>query len=371
MKEFFLAAETRIRILPGAVKVAILAILFIFGTIIAGIYLDRMEVYKYMSTDLNPDIGLVKSWSQWDARNFQAITENSYRLDTPEKFPFFPLYPLLTYVVHKIFNISPPLAQLFISWTFLVAGAVILYHWLTLEIKQRKLKISPYFVLFLVAIFPTSFYFCAGYSESLFFFLTVGSIYTYRAERYITSGVLVALSSATRVHGCLLSIFYLLDFLSVKKRSFNYKKLVPIFMAPLGVLSYMLFLWINFGDPFLFVTAQKLYNRLGGNFVETIAASMEPRYAWYLPVISLGLYAVYKYLGKAWLVYCSVYILLPLASGRFDSLNRYVLPLVPMFLALGTFLQASPAWVRYTFIVMSTFLLAINLLFYVNNHWVA
>ena len=37
------------------------------------------------------------------------------------------------------------------------------------------------------------------------------------------------------------------------------------------------------------------------------------------------LYAVYRYLGRAWLGYALVFISLPIASGRFDSLNRYML----------------------------------------------
>lgn len=357
--------------LPGWIHAALLTIIFIAITVTTGIYLDRMEVYKYMSTDLNPKIGLIQSWAQWDTHHYQDITDHGYKIDSPEKMPFFPLYPLVTGVFKNMLNISTPLAQLLTSWIFLVLGVIVLYYWLKFEIKARKLRTSPYFVLFLMAIFPTSFFFCAGYTESLFLFLTVGSIYAYRKEKYILSGILIALSTATKVQGGVLAIFYLLDFLVTYKKSHNFKKIIPVIMSPIGIGSYMIFLWVNFNDPFFFVTAQTLYNRLGGDFIASFADSMEPRYLWYLPVIALGLTAVYKYLGKLWFIYCLSYVLLPLASGRFDSLNRYILPLAPMFLALGAFLDRVPVWAKYVFIVTSAFLLAINLLFYVNTYWVA
>jgi hypothetical protein len=92
---------------------------------------------------------------------------------------------------------------------------------------------------------------------------------------------------------------------------------------------------------------------------------------WFLPVLFIGLWATYKFLGKSWFFYSLIFILIPLASGRLDSLSRYMLTLVPLFLGLALWLESKPKLVTTFYIISSAFLLAWSILLFTNNYWVA
>ncbi|MFZ1258085.1 MAG: hypothetical protein WAQ25_01310 [Candidatus Saccharimonas sp.] len=306
-----------------------------------------------------------QAFLHYDINHYRNIVTEGY---TKNNVAFFPLFPLLASVLHGL-GIGAVMSLFLVSWTFCFIAATVLYKWLSYEIKLRRAKLSPWQLLALIALFPTSFFLAIAYNESLFITLTVGSLYAYRRGNYWIASVLIILSCATRVQGGALAIFFVADYFLSRQR--DHKKLIPVLLAPIGLLAYMWYLHLQFGNPFEFITAQHNWGRLSGNYIQNILSSIRPPYLWYIPVLLLGIWAVYKKLGLPWLAYIIVFFAIPLSSGRLDSLNRYMLACPVLFLGLTLWLKDQPKAWQILYLSSSIFLLAWNILLFFNDYWVA
>lgn len=346
---------------------------FIGAILISAIYADRQIVdYRVVKNDAKSlgidSISLERTFVRYDSDHYRNIVNYGY--DDPTRTAFFPLYPLSAYGLTMI-GIPAGLALQLISTLFTIASAYILYRWLNFEIRDHDFKISPWQVLLIIGLFPTSLYLTIGYSESLFIFLTTSSLYAYRTNRFWLAGVCIALATATRVQGGALAVFFLLDYLSRHSWRFKLdKRIISILVAPIGLGAYMFYLNFIYGNPFQFIEAQQAWGRLSGNIIENLVNSFTPPYLWYVPVLAIMLYATKRYLGWIWFWYCLLFILIPVLSGRIDSLNRYILALPPLFLALAVWLETKPVWLRGFYLISSSMLLMWNIVFFFNGYWV-
>jgi len=346
---------------------------FIAVTIAAAVYADALVVnYSFtlgQPAGIGAHVTVTQTLNQYDARHYIDIAEDGYH--AVDNAAFLPLYPLLVHMVAIATGLSVEWAALLVSWVALLGAGVVLMYWLRLEIKLHQIRnISPWLILGIIAIFPTAFYFALAYTESLFVLLTVGSLWLYRRGNYAGAGVLAALSAVTRYQGVVLAVFFLADYVFAARK--DWRKLIPFVCAGAGLLAYMAYLAMHYGSPFEFLLAEKQWQRLSGNVVLNLIRSFTPVYAWFVAVFGVGLWGVWRYLGKAYFVYSLVFILLPLSSGRFDSINRYMLSLAPLFLGLaivGT--KVAPKPMRLIYIVSSAFLLGWSIMLFANGYWVA
>lgn len=351
-------------------KASIAGLIFIIAIIGVGLFADA-SLYDYTSpgepaAGRGVPEGAYNSLMRYDSLHYKAIAEEGY---TPVRTAFFPLYPILATGLSVITGASVTVSLFAISFIFLIASAVVVAYWVRFELKERKSKSSPWITLLLIGLFPTSFYLALGYSESLFVFMTVSALFAYRKKLYWLAAIAIALATATRVQGGALAVFFLLDYLFAR-RWIDWKKLIPVAIAPLGLVAYMSYLGMTFGNPFEFIAAQQNWGRLNANIIENLQSSFRVQYLWYLPVLALMLAAVWKCLGKTWFIYCLVFVLIPLSSGRLDSLNRYIVALPPLFLALTLYLESKSERTKLVYITSSVFLLGWNILFFMNNYWV-
>lgn len=354
-------------------QVLIACSLFIVGFIFVGVVADQAL------NDLTPgadersvpaSFNEVRStFLRYDSNHYVNIVKSGYN---PMEVAFFPLYPLLVKAVTKL-GISPETALYIISLVCFYGAMLVVAYWLRYELKLRKITASPWSTLGLMLIFPTAFFLVLGYTEGLFILVTVGALYSYRRGYYIPAAILMTLATLTRVQGGAVAVFFLIDYLLSKKYKVDWKKLLPIAGAFIGLSLYMWWLWSNFGSPLAFIEAQRYWGRLDTNILSNLISSFRPVYLWYIPVLVLMLWSVYRYLGWAWLTYSLIYILIPLASGRLDSLNRYMIGLPVLFFALSLALsdKAMPKWVKTTFVISCAFLFAWNMLLFLNDYWVA
>ncbi|MCX6706189.1 MAG: hypothetical protein NTV24_03765, partial [Candidatus Woesebacteria bacterium] len=139
------------------------------------------------------------AWANFDGEHYLAIAKEGYHL---AEQAFFPLYPLLI----KFFG-GGAWSGLFISNTAFFLALVGLYKLLRIDYCVKVAKLA----VILLLIFPTSFYFGAVYTESIFLCFVVWSFYFYRKENYLLSGILGAFASATRVIGVILLPIYLAE----------------------------------------------------------------------------------------------------------------------------------------------------------------
>lgn len=222
---------------------------------IAYLGLVWMNVRHPYAASQFPQNLFLDGWFNWDAQWYRTIIVNGYtnvsnsgQRDTV----FMPLYPLMVRAVSVLTgNIFT--AGLLVSNLSLAAATVFLYRF----VKERYDEGLAQKTCVLLLLYPFSFYFSGLYTESLFFLGNMGAFYFAHRKQWLISGLFLAAASATRTVGIVTTLAVALFYLS--ELNWDLKKIRPnilfIGLGALGIGSYMVFLQLKFGDPFLFVTS--------------------------------------------------------------------------------------------------------------------
>jgi hypothetical protein len=198
--------------------------------------------------------GLLDYWAHWDGAWYVDIAMHGYH--TPTNTAFFPLFPMLVRVGAALGG-GPALWGVLIS---LAATPFAMYFLYRVTEKLRSVKVARIAVL-TFAFFPTAFFLNATYTEALFLAFTTGSFWAAYVRRdLLLAGLLGALAAATRNFGVILLIPLGYEWMS-NRREFGWRGLWEMGLVPTGLLGYMTFLWIRFGDPLIFLSAQETYWR--------------------------------------------------------------------------------------------------------------
>jgi Gpi18-like mannosyltransferase len=243
---------------------------------------------------------------------------------------------------------------------------LILFFRLT-ELEFQDIGTASRAVLY-ISIFPTAFYFTAIYTESTFFVLAVGSLYFARRQMWVWAVILGILCSLTRIIGILMWGVVALEWMrlhgwtlaTVYRRQAwlnlwqgfrqDYKSAAVIATMPAGVLGYMLFLYLRFGDPLAFWSTQVGWNReMVGPFYILwreiqIAAQGD---LWkgsihFRPILNLMaifttllmIIPIWRRLGEGYGLFALLSILIPLSSSSM-SMTRFMLVIFPIFMIWG------------------------------------
>lgn len=341
------------------------------------IYLSSVLFISYFGFLTLPRSGrfsndFITSLSNWDGGHFLGIARFGYS----EKFQyaFFPLYPLLIRLVNEVTN-NFLYAAIFISISSSFLGIHLLYKLISLDFDK---KIGEKVILILI-FFPTSFYFLTAYSEGLFFFLVVASFYFLRTKKLFWATVFCSLASATRLAGLALVLALWVEILTLYGLS---RKNWFVFLSPLGFLIYCWYLYQQTGDPIYFIYAETHWQRKlvapAIGFWETIkslstAGFINNNFNVFLDLIfavfGIG-FAVraFRFLPPSYSVYSLVSVLLPLFTPTLSSIQRFLLPVFPIFILLS--------FLKNRFLVLflqiiSVMLLAVFSVLFINGFWVS
>lgn len=208
------------------------------------------------------------SFGNFDGVHYLRIAQNGY--DAQYSQAFFPLYPLLIHILASFFPKNEILdTGIYVDPAFFYSGFLIsnIFFLFTLIIFYKLIRSEfnnkiAYSSLILLISFPTSFYFGSIYSESLFLFLVLSTIFFIRKNNFLLAGFFCALASATRIFGLFLIPVLLFEYyLKLKKREVTKteelaKMIFSLLIAPLGILLYMLYLKLYFNNPLFFFTSQ-------------------------------------------------------------------------------------------------------------------
>lgn len=300
----------------------------------------------------------VWTWANFDGVHYLTIAKYGYSAQFTQAF--FPLYPLILgfgELVNKEWNFI--VTGLLISFTAFFLGVFLFRKLLAKDYHRVVVQRSLWFLL----IFPTSFYFAALYTESLFFLLVMGALLFAREKRWWLSSIFGAAATATRVTGIFLLPALLWEFYDSRKSDLsfreNLKKLIfsPIlYLVPLGLLSYMVYLQRIFSDALYFFHAQSVFGaeRSGGKLVfplQTIA-----RYAkilltvpvsqsgfwiavWELSALLFGIVLLImahkRRVRRSYLLFSWGVLILPIVTGTLSSFPRYLLLIFPTYIVMG------------------------------------
>ncbi|SEC05188.1 mannosyltransferase family protein [Paenibacillus sp. GP183] len=138
---------------------------------------------------------------------------------TAANWVFFPMYPLLIYLVNLVFSTKPALIGILLSNLFLVAALIYVYG---IALQKGLTDKQAGTMLILILIYPSSVFFTVPYTESLFLLLSAASLYHATNRQYALAFMAAGLSTVTRVPGFINLAFVMSSF--VLDEGFRYSK---------------------------------------------------------------------------------------------------------------------------------------------------
>ncbi|MFC4769955.1 hypothetical protein [Effusibacillus consociatus] len=360
--------------------------------------IDNLSVAGYLKYII------IDNFYKWDSGWYGSIVEKGY---TPKSSAFFPLYPMLIYAGHHLFSLSIPMAGALISNLAFLAMLYFAYKLLRVDYEQKDARK----IMWLLCLFPTSYYFSAVYTESLFLLLMAITLYCIRTQNWtgaLASGWFV---SITRNTGVFLTVPYALETFKIKTWGdlfsflrgskthwiqIRWKPFFLVFLMPLPFFAYMGYLWFKFQDSFAFMHSQDQFGRGSLNPFVTIYKGYETNLAYLLKtdhiewygiyyfvevfVVSLALLVLVGTIRKLRLSYWIIIlysVLIPLsapANGQvidyFVSFIRYSLVIFPLFIGLYELIKGKKPLYLLTLGIFAVLLLALTFHWSVDQ-WVA
>ncbi len=323
------------------------------------IKLDRETVKK----------AIINTFSSADAGWYSDIAESGYNLEpftkvSPKNWVFFPFFPLLIKALNYL-TASSVISGLIISNVCFLFSLVV-FRKLAINYGLTESQIA--FALSLICIFPTSYFFSAAITESLFFLLTLLCWYSLEKNNVIVSSFFFALLAATRPTGLLIYPAYLLELIKRKK----FFTLAGIFSALFAFTGVFLFIWYLFyltGEPLAFAKNQEAWGRNKSTFFDLMTYIYHNPFHLMQSWNFLTLNLLLSLLAIVTALYClfrkefsfSLFILVPLAvslyTGTLLSLSRFVMVLFPLYLSWPLLFRNEQT--QRIIIIVSAFLLGI------------
>ena len=313
---------------------------------------------------------IVELHNRWDSYWYLDIAREGYYLRGPalSNVVFFPLYPLLM-------RLFAPLCggDLVLSGWILSSGFLFLsVYMLTRLVREFHPGVDPCLPAVFLLAHPMAFFLNAVYSESLFLFLSLAMVYFARRGDFFKASLAAALASATRVAGVFLCVLLLVEFLRAHGwRGLLSPRVLPLALAPAGLILFFLHHWYRFGDFFLYLNAQTVYGRdftmelsdfAIRNNANLVNTALDLFYT--ATALLLALFALRVRLSYG--VYMLASLGVALGSGTVLGVARYAMVLFPIHL-IGAGLR-SPVG-RAAWLFASALLLALNIICFVNHYW--
>lgn len=346
---------------------------------------------------------LFAHWQQWDARWYLAIAAWGYGTPAQPVPPglatlsvhghtaaaFFPLYPALIHLVATLLGGQAWLAAgLLVSNLATLAGTVLLYQ---LAAENGRHGNGLWAVLLLTA-FPTALFLTAPYSEGVFLAASAGYLLCVQRGWWSGAALCGVLAGLGRPLGVALAVVGgLAVWEGWRQRRAVWGALSAAMAPAVGLALYMAFLWVRFGAPLAFSSAQRAWHRAWVWPWQALWLGVTRPLATWPHLSGTNQHAlsdaafVLAMLGMSGLVWC----LLPLAQRLYlaafwaltlsnaavldgypaplSSLPRFCLLAVPLYVGMA---RLRP-WARWTWLAGSIIYLCFNSLVFVHGNWVA
>jgi hypothetical protein len=201
-----------------------------------------------VSTGFVKSAGLKESFLRWDGGWYFSIVVDGYsnqRGVGATNIAFFPGFPLLSRALSYVPFFSEYRATVVIT---LLMGmiAVCLFHLLAMQILVDKEQAT--FATMLFAFTPGSVVFSMFYSEGLFIALSIACLYFLIRKRFMAAAIFTCLAGTVRPSAIvLIAVLYMSVFIDCR-HNFKIKKLLPLSIAPIGMLGYGAYLQQHVGS---------------------------------------------------------------------------------------------------------------------------
>lgn len=332
-------------------------------------------------------IQFIWQWANFDGAHYITIVQKGY-VGTGLIQAFFPLYSILI-KIFTLINKNPLYAGLLVSNVCFLMALFVFKKIL----KQEKIK-NYWWPILALLLFPTSYYFGALYSESLFLLLSLLSFLFLNKKKWIWAAVFASLASATRLAGIFLGVAIAWEFYSseIKNRTKIKDYLKLLFLSILSISGFLFFcLYLNkeFHDPFFFAKVQSsfgasrqtdkliLIHQVIWRYIKMLLTIKNNNILLYtisqeffisLLVLVVLIWGWFKNIKKSYLIYAFLSFLLPTFTGNFSSMPRYVSVIFPIYLI---FSNVKSKKIKIFILTISGILLIINTALFLRGFWVA
>jgi len=314
---------------------------------------------------------VVNVFSRRDAEWYLGIAKHGYHFEPglQSNTAFFPLYPALMWAGSKLLgnsDVTILLVGFVISNVSLLVALGYLIALVRLDFDEDVAGRAVLYVL----IFPTTVFFSAVYSESLFFATIVIAFYYARRGRWLGAGLAGAAATLTRPPGFLIFAALALEYLY--QRNFRWREIRPdvaaLALIPLALTLHFGYLYWRFGNFLLFLESQKAWGRLGGmpvagSFARSAAGDL---FLAALAVVSIAV--AWRWLRPSYGLYATLAFLEPLASGTSYSMGRFCTTIFPIYIVLAM-AGRNPAFDRY-WVIVSSALAVLFMALFSQGHYV-
>jgi hypothetical protein len=323
--------------------------------------------------ELTHDLGIVTDvWAHWDAVPFLRIAEHGYDSGDAGAPAFYPLYPSLVGGLGRLLGDHFVLAGVLIS--LLACGAA--FHLLARLASAKLGESAARSAVIYLAVFPTSFFLQAVYSEALFLALTLLAFVSVERRRLAICGIAAGLALLTRPLG--VAAVLPLALIAWRHRR-RIRDVAWIALAPIVFLAYPAVLQFTIGEPLAFLDVEKAWDRSASPLGPFAGLTDAARAAWagvlqlsigsaehpywttvdpdrtavtnleavgYLALFVLLSAYAWRRLGAPYGLFCVLSLAIPLSSPTrlhpLLSLPRFGLVIFPFFLALGAYTEDRP-----------------------------
>lgn len=332
-----------------ALILAIKVLVLIFGGVVYTVWANKAPVGFY---------GWLEIWNHWDGPHYLDIARDGYVTQGDQRIwiVFYPLYPWAIRLFTLVLR-NPLLSAFAVSALASVVAGLLLSRLTELDFDRAVSRSAVWFMF----IFPTSYFFHIGYTESLFLAFALGSFLAARRRAWWLAGVVGALACLTRVNGLLLIPALAGEaFLQYRTDGRRGPRAEWLWIAFIGV-GFALYLFINyhvFGNPLAFlqflhdwffklpswpwVGIVKVWTWKWGNARQLHINGTQEFF-----FILLGLACTiwcWRSLRASYTVWMALNWLLFTSTSWVQSVPRYALVMFPIFILFARFTAARPVW---------------------------
>jgi hypothetical protein len=323
--------------------------------VLAGAGVRASQVVVDASNDGEPrpgtPLGLIANvLTQWDGLWYMEIVRGGYPRSIPPdityfqqeaRAAFFPLYPAVARAVDRILPGGDTFAALFVNLVLAVIAVVLVgllaRRLFGVQVAERAM------VLF--AVFPGSFVLSYAYAEALLIVLAAACLLFLIDERWLLAGVAAGLATATRPNGiALVAACAVAAGIAIYRRR-DWLSLIAPLLAPVGFISFQLFLAGHTGESWPWFRVQREAWREGTSFggtaiSNTLSFVTHPLQS---PTDALTAASLFALLGGLWclwkrplpwpmITYVAVVIALMLLPATVTARPRFLYTAFPLII---------------------------------------
>jgi hypothetical protein len=300
------------------------------------------------------------AFARYDSGWYQQIAASGYeyRGSGRNNVAFFPAYPLMMRAIGGVLGGRQQdyyLAGILISWVSFAAAMALLYRLARLDLPDAAaLRAVAY-----CSVFPAAFFFGMVYSESVYLLAVVATAYALRTQQFLLAAAAGAILTATRVTavmavpGLALVAWHAAGGVVSQRR----KAMAAIAACFIGVTAFSLFNWSISGSPLTWYESITFWGYHPGarfpfaalwSLIDAVATRpyaflTTERMAPYdvvnagAAIVALSLVPlIWRRFNAGYALIVVAALILPLSSGQFEGLARYVSVQFPVALVLAS-----------------------------------